>query len=184
MTGINSVKDIVDEAIMKSRKLKEGIIKARWSEIVGKLYLKSNPLWIKEEVLYVLVEDSVFMHHMNMNKNKYIAKIEEILKDTYVKDIRFKISKIEKAIDNKELEMYMNKNKDKPKPSVADEVIKTKGMSIEESIEYLRVISNEREQHLLNLGYKKCKRCGTMFKGEESYCLPCIKGNDKECIFT
>ena len=57
---IMNVSEAVEEAIVKSRKLKEGIIRGHWRDIVGKLSRKSEPLWIKEGILYVLVEDSIY----------------------------------------------------------------------------------------------------------------------------
>lgn len=180
--GINSVKEMVEEAIIKSRKLKEGILRAKWEEVVGKLYKKSKPIGIKEETLFVFVEDSVFLHHMTMNKNKYLKNIENILKDNYVKDIRFKVGKVEVEEYFLDEDMYMDNNSmDFQTPSSEDKI---KKMSIDETIEYLKKISHERDEFLHKKGYKKCKKCGTMFKGESECCYPCSRGSDDECIYT
>ncbi len=94
MNNVISVKDIIEEAVVKSKKLKEAIIRAKWKEIAGTLFFKSSPLYIKEGVLHVLVESSILLQHMYMNKNNYIEKINIILKDNYIEDIVFKVGNI------------------------------------------------------------------------------------------
>ena len=95
-----SVSKEIKEAFSKSRRLREGLLKACWHKVVGRLAQKTVPLCIKDEVLFVGVEDSLYLHHMSMNKNKYILKVQEILKNNEIKDMRFKISEI-KIVDRK-----------------------------------------------------------------------------------
>lgn len=160
-----SVSDAIEEAVIKSRRLKEGIIKGCWREIVGKLSSESKPKTLKDGVLLVVVSDSIYLHHMSMNKNKYLKTINEILKNDYVEDIRFKISKIEK------FEYYVEKNeKNEPQEEFISEISK---LSIEEKIEFLKKKSLKREEEMLKQGFKKCKRCGALYKGEGNYCMPC-----------
>ncbi len=168
--GIMSVSEAVEEAVVKSRKLKEGIIRGHWFEIVGNLSTKSEPLWIKEDTLYILVEDSVYLHHMSMNKNKYLKKIEEILKKVYVKDMRFKVSKVNKGEEySVSLENKENKENFEKKEFISE----LKDLDLEKKIEILKRKSQEREEALRKEGYKKCNFCGTMFLGEGNLCKPC-----------
>ncbi|MGL4971264.1 MAG: DciA family protein [Cetobacterium sp.] len=164
---VMNVSEAVEEAIIKSRKLKEGIIRGHWRDIVDKLSEKSEPLWIKESVLYVLVEDSMYLHHMSMNKNKYLNKVQDILKKDYVKDIRFKISKIQ----NLDYSEYMDKHVEEKKNE--EFISELKDLTLEEKIDVLRKKAKEREQVLISKGYKKCDICGMMFLGEEDTCKPC-----------
>ncbi|MCQ8211894.1 DUF721 domain-containing protein [Cetobacterium somerae] len=168
---IMNVSEAVEEAIIKSRKLKEGIIRGHWRDIVEKLSKKSEPLWIKEGILYVLVEDSIYLHHMSMNKNKYLKKILEILKKDYVKDIRFKVSKVQNCdyIDFIE----RNPNEDKKEEFISE----LKDLSLEEKIDILKKKAKERENALKLKGYKKCDICGMMFFGEGDSCKPCSLKN-------
>ena len=100
MIEIESIGNMIERAIEKSRRLKEGILKAQWKNITGKLSEKSQVLYIKESVLYVAVENSSILHFMEINKKKYINKVNEILNGNIVNDILFRISKI------KENEIY------------------------------------------------------------------------------
>ena len=164
---IMNVSEAIEEAIIKSRKLKEGIIRGHWRDIVEKLSEKSEPLWIKDGTLYVLVEDSMYLHHMSMNKNKYLKRVCDILKKEYVKDIRFKISKIQ----NLDYSNYMSTEiKDKKNEEFTSEL---KNLTLDEKIDVLKRKAKEREQVLISKGYKKCDICGMMFLGEEKVCKPC-----------
>ena len=168
---IMNVSEAVEEAIIKSRKLKEGIIRGRWRDIVEKLSKKSEPLWIKEGILYVLVEDSIYLHHMSMNKNKYLKRILEILKKDYVKDIRFKVSKVQNCDYVDFIEK--NPNEDKKEEFISE----LKDLSLEEKIDILKKKAKEREDALKLKGYKKCDICGMMFFGEGDSCKPCSLKN-------
>ena len=168
---IMNVSEAVEEAIIKSRKLKEGIIRGHWRDIVEKLSNKSEPLWIKEGILYVLVEDSIYLHHMSMNKNKYLKRIFEILKKDYIKDIRFKISKVKKCDYISYLDTNFNEDK---KEEFISEI---KDLSLEEKIIILKKKAKERESALKLKGYKKCDVCGMMFFGEGDSCKPCSLKN-------
>lgn len=168
---IMNVSEAVEEAIVKSRKLKEGIVRGHWRDIVGKLSKKSEPFWIKEGILYVLVEDSIYLHHMSMNKNKYLKKVQEILKKDYVKDIRFKISKVQSC---NYVECIDKKTDEEKKESFISEI---KDLTLEKKIEVLKKRAKEREEALRLKGYKKCDICGMMFFGEGDTCKPCSLKN-------
>lgn len=165
MMNLMSVSNAIEEAVIKSRRLREGIIKGCWREIVGKVASESKPKTLKDSVLLVVVSDSMYLHHMSMNKNKYLRLINEILKDDYVKDIRFKISKIEKF----DYCVRDNKKAEKKEKFIS----KISKFSIEEKVEFLKKESLKREEKMLKQGFKKCRRCGTLYKGEGNYCTPC-----------
>lgn len=165
-----NVKEALEEAITKSNRLREGLIRGYWKEIVGKLYLKSSPLGIKEEVLFVVVEDSLYLHNMLMKKNIYIEKINEILGKKYIRDIKYRISKVHK-LDYSESFTKNTENKEIKNKS------KIINLSIDEKIEYLKEKAKEREDSLLKRGFKKCRECGAIFFGESEVCMPCSLKN-------
>lgn len=160
-----SVSDAVEEAVIKSRRLREGIIRGYWNEIVGKLSSQSKPLGIKNGELLVVVTDSIYLHYLLLKKDLYIKKVNEILKEHYVDDIRFKISKVEKynftteKIEKKERNSFISMIKE---------------LSLDEKIEYLKNQAIKREKEMEKKGFKKCKRCGSMFLGENDLCMPCL----------
>ncbi|MGL5089053.1 MAG: DUF721 domain-containing protein [Cetobacterium sp.] len=174
--GIMNVSEAVESAILKSKKLKEGIIRGHWKNIVEKLSEKSEPLWIKEGILYVVVEDTIYLHHMSMNKNKYLKKVQETLKVDYVKDIRFKVSKVQKC-DYSEFK-YEKIVIEKKEEFISE----LKELSLEEKIYILKRKAKEREQALELKGYKKCGICGMMFLGEAEACKLCSLKDVKDKV--
>lgn len=173
MIEIESIGKMIERAIEKSRRLKEGILKAQWKDVTEKLSEKSQVLYIKEDVLNVAVENSSILHFMEMNKKKYIIKINEILNGNIVKDISFRISKIkENEIYN---DVYMDNNNLSEDEISEDEYldIDFNEMNIFQRIEHLKKSAEKKEQRLLKAGYKKCPECGAYFKGSEDMCKIC-----------
>ena len=167
MNKIISVKEMIEEAMKKSNTLRISMIKGAWQKIAENLVMKSEPLGIKDGILYVIVENSICLHAMNMKKGKYIEKINRLLKGEYVIDIKYRIGKIDLKAKMERGDNFFPEKEEK----ITEH--KTKDMSIEESIKYLTFLSKKREKYLLEKGYKKCKNCGSIFYGKESFCSKC-----------
>lgn len=163
---IKSVKNAIEEAVVKSRKLKESILKARWAEVVGEMAKKSTPLYIREGILYSLVEGPVFLQHMNMNKNNYLQKANKLLKGKYLHDMRFKVGKIslegyfheDNIVEDEEGEILLTSEELEEIRSSSEEISDSK---LRERIIHLKEESLKRDKYLLKRGYKKCIACGT-----------------------
>lgn len=173
MIEIENIGRMIERAIEKSRRLKEGILKAQWKNIAGKLSEKSQVLYIKEDVLYTVVESSSVLHFMEMNKKKYIDKVNEILNANIINEMSFRISKIkeEEIYDN----VYMDNNNLSEEKDPEDKFldIDFNEMDIFQKIEHLKKSAEKKEQRLLDAGYKKCSECGTYFNGTENMCKIC-----------
>ncbi len=168
-----SVKKAIENAFIKSKKLKVGFLKAYWDKVADRVSSRTTPLYIKEEVLYVAVEDSIYLHHMSMNKSRYLSKISELLKSDEIKDIRFKVGKvdlIEWKRDDEEESGEIGRETE-------SELI---NLSLEEKIDVLRKKSLIREKKLFDKGYKKCSRCGNMFLGTKQRCDVCSIKREKD----
>ncbi|WP_319369805.1 DUF721 domain-containing protein [uncultured Ilyobacter sp.] len=185
MKNMTSVKEIIEEAVIKSKKLKEAMIRAKWKEIAEGLFFKSSPLYIREGVLYVMVESSVLLQHMYMNKNKYIKKINEMLKGDYISEIVLKVGKIP-------IEEYFNGNLDRDSEK-ADEVEAAlssdeykelqksveniENKQIKDKVLSLKIQSLKREKSLRKIGYKYCSECGILHKNPKDLCTVCENKN-------
>lgn len=179
MRKIQSVKNAMEEAIVKSKKLKESILKARWTEVVGELAKKSTPLYLKEGVLYSLVEGPAFLQHMNMNKNKYIEKANKLLNGNYITDFRFKVGTIP-------IEEYFHEVEteapDEPvveltpweKEGIRESCMEIEDIDLRDKIIHLKEESLKREKYLEKKGYKKCLECGALYdRSEGDICRVC-----------
>ena len=184
MMELANIKIMIDSAVEKSRRLKEGILKARWQEITEKLFSKSSVLYIKEGTLYIAVENSAVLHYMELNKKKYIKKINEILKNEIIENISFFISRIQ--VDKELYDMYMDDNNLSEEGYFEDEDIDFKHMDISQKIEHLKKAAERREKYLIEKGYRKCRECGALFLGDGELCKVCRlkkKADDEMYIY-
>jgi len=186
MKGISSVKNAIEIAIVKSKKLKESILKSSWSEVVGEMAKKSAPLYIKEGVLFSVVEGSVFLQHMNMNKNNYIVNANKLLKGNYITDMRFKVGKI--SLEDYFLEKEHGVEEIEKIDLSAEEIIDIKKScsdiadeELRDRIIHLKEEALKREKTLLKKGFKKCSLCGNIYdRSEGKICRICRNKKEKE----
>jgi len=173
------VKDMMEEAITKSRLLKEGILKSEWDKIVGDLSKKSFVIFLKKGKLFIGVENSIWIQQMNFQKQSIIKKTNEFLGGNYVDEIIFKIGKkdtedyflneTENAdlidLDRVELtdEEYLQMEEELRE--IEDDLIKKQTRVVLEK-------SYKRKKYLKLHGYKKCK-CGIYYSSPEPMCYVC-----------
>lgn len=189
---LHNISDMIDTAVHKSRRLKEGILKADWEKIVGKICEKCQPDFIKDDILYIRVESPVFIHHFTFEKNKYIKLINEYFNEIVIKDILVKtgkldenrdeylvksedkISEIKKIEDNKIIMSDINNMKNDLNIPQNEEI----NFAILEKVTKLQKMAIERENYLLSNGYKKCPLCGRLYEGTEKFCRVCIDSGE------
>jgi len=64
----------------------------QWEAIVGKnIAKKSEPAYIQNDTLWVYVESSVLMQHMQAQKINLLAQIDKILPEAGIKEIRWEM---------------------------------------------------------------------------------------------
>lgn len=94
---VTDLKDLIGEGLKKSRKLKEVYIKIYWKDIVGELSKRAFPQELKGDTLTVLCESSIISHHLNLNKEKIIEGINRVIKENYVRELRFNVGSLNKC---------------------------------------------------------------------------------------
>lgn len=177
MREIISIKNMIEKAIEKSNTLKISMIKGFWKNICEDLSLKSEPINLKDGLLYIVVENSVYLHAMNMRKRVYIEKINKFLKGEYIFDINYRVRKIDISEKIKRGEGFLFEQQEKKVINY-----KTDKMSIEESIKYLSFLSKKREEILLKKGYKRCQMCNKIIDSREKLCSKCRGEEEKLTI--
>lgn len=161
-------------------KIKGNLSVFKWDEIVGqKLADFTFPLSYKDGVLLIGVISPLLERELNYMKNDIIEKINTIVPNSPVKRIRFRI--IERlpirerkqvqedtlALDGVQLEeedlKWINNVINRLK---VDDKLKKK---------YKKLLTVYKQDQKLKLkkGYKKCKKCGVLFKGEGLLCPVC-----------
>ncbi len=91
-----------------------------WSEIVGQKVAKySQPVKYKDGKLTVHVFDSVWKHHLELNKHELISRINALNNRQIIKDIYFRVGELkneEEAIINPIARHYMKKKSSSSSP--------------------------------------------------------------------
>jgi hypothetical protein len=182
MQNLVNVSDLMETAIIKSRLLKEGILKSQWDKIVGELSKKSFVIFLKDGKLFVGVENSIWIQQMTFQKSMIIEKINEFLGGEYIKEIIFKIGKK----DTKEYFLDEEKDSDlevmnleeilltqEEYQRIEDELVKIKDEKIRKQTEKVLEKSYKRKKYLKLHGYRKCE-CGVFFSSTEPMCAICM----------
>jgi len=74
----------------------------KWPEIVGKnIAKKSEPAYIQKNTLWVYVQSSVLMQHMQPEKLTLLEKINNVLPDAGIQDIRWAMQPIQSDNETK-----------------------------------------------------------------------------------
>lgn len=90
---------VLDE-ILKERGLSKKINEQRailsWNEIVGKTVSQNaQPAKIVDGTLFVHVSNSVWAHKLSFFAHNYAAKINRLLNEEVVKEVKFSVGKVE-----------------------------------------------------------------------------------------
>lgn len=189
---MNALKNILDEVLLKRQiyvKIKGNLALFQWDKIVGdKLINYTTPLFYRENTLFIGVTSPLFMRELALMKADIVRRINENIVDSPVKDIKFKLvssmrtsarrklksTKKDEYISYENIELtekdieWVNSMVDKLK---VDENLKKK---------YKELLTTYKKNERLKeeMGYKKCAKCGALFKGEGTLC-PVCKLKDK-----
>lgn len=134
---LSNVGEMINIAVDNSKSLKEGILKAEWLEIVGRVGNESQPEYIKDGVLTITVESPIFIHHFIGKKKEYIEKINQYFNRDLVQDIDIRSG----TLDEKRSEYlnrdvsYENEYEDEEKTEDYDDNDYTKDDDFEEDYE-------------------------------------------------
>ena len=175
-----NISDLMGTAIIKSRSLKEGILKSEWDKIVGELSKKSFVIFFKQGNLFVGVENSIWIQQMNFQKQSIIEKTNEFLGGNYVNNIIFKIGKkdtkdyfLEKQETEDTIDLDNISLTDDEYLQMEDELKEIKDIFIKKKIKIILEKSYKRKKYLKLHGFKQCK-CGIYYSSAEPMCAICM----------
>jgi hypothetical protein len=174
------LKEMVELAISKSRRLKEGMLRSKWKEIAGELSKKSEVLYIKNGVLYVSAENSLWIQHLNFKKMELLERCNEVLGGKYLVDLFFRAGKVNLEKHFLSEESFME-DYDPEKIQLTPEEIHSIRKSLDgvedevirEKLFSLNVGSKKKEKFLLGHGYKVCTNCHVLHNTEGELCTVC-----------
>lgn len=199
---LNNIKDPLN-ALLKRRelyvKVKGTVTLIKWRKIVGEnLSRYANPIYYKDGVLYIGVVSSLFKRELESMKGEILSKIKTSIEDSPIVDLKFRI-----ADSGVNMPRKINSTK---KPSIEKTcpgygIHPNNGIKLEENdikwieenvkrlkaddkliIKYRKLLEAFKELEVKKkiAGYKKCKKCGALFKGKGLLCPICeIKDKKK-----
>ena len=93
------IKTILEDTLDQlglSEKIDECKALALWNDVVSTLASRTQPVSISNSKLIVNVTDSVVLHTLSLYKRKYVEKINLLAGRNVIKDIIFRVGKVEK----------------------------------------------------------------------------------------
>lgn len=91
MINVKTTENIVEEALKKSKKLRESYLKSRWDTIVGEeLVSRCFVDRIDEKLLYITTDTSSLANYLLLESENIKKKVNTLLKEDYIDNIRIK----------------------------------------------------------------------------------------------
>lgn len=192
INDLKNVSDMVNDSISKSKNMKVAVLKAEWETVVGKFSTKIQPKYIQDRVLKIIVEDPLYASHLKLKEREFVEKINCFFGEDVIETITTEIGKLQEIIDESfskkkiistpevekmgvDIKIPKGELLNQEKEIENDEKSELNSLNIQEKISHLHKMAIERERFLLSNGYKKCKKCGMIYEGEEEYCRVCIE---------
>ncbi len=182
---------ILDQVLTKKNfyiKIKGNLALLKWDEIVGKKLAEfTAPLYYREGVLYVGVVSPLFMRELTAMKDIILQRIQKEVGESPVHDLKFRV--IERAPRKKKKFIPQTEEADfsKVKLSASDlNWIKTLVERLNADEKAKRkyeelLIAYKKNVKLREMSkYKRCKKCGVLFKGKGDLCPVCAVSDRKK----
>ena len=97
---MQSIKGVLQGAINRTgineRKLEECKALLLWDEVTPSLITRTQPVSISRGRMFINVTDSVILHQLTFYKKEYMDKINLIAGKRFVRDIVFRVGKVER----------------------------------------------------------------------------------------
>ncbi len=127
------IKTILEDTLDQlglSEKIDECKALTLWNDVASTLASRTQPVSISNSRLIVNVTDSVVLHTLSLYKRKYVEKINLLAGRDVIKDIIFRVGKVEKKdTEPKDRDNYMEELKgtqlDQGELEKIDEIVST-----------------------------------------------------------
>lgn len=147
-----------------------------WRQVVGELIARRTcPLYVMNGVLYVEAATSVIAQEVSLMKGDYIKRINEVLGEKGLSDIKPKApqqaredSRLPDSIDLQHAPL-LDDERDQIRKITAD----VQDGQLRKTLERLFSTLKKLEKARQRLGWKRCPRCGVFHDGEGELCFNC-----------
>ena len=143
-----------------------------WNEVAGENMAKlAAPLRVREGIFYITVKNPVVAQQLELLKDRYIKKLNDALVDTEVKDLRFRVGKIEVVEELEEPIMEPENFDDSP---VADALNEIEEGPLKDSLESMMRYHLTLDARRKREGFKECEQCGSYHEEKGNICYHCF----------
>jgi hypothetical protein len=181
---MKKIGNILNEFLIKRElytKIKGSLSILKWNEIVGqKLSDFTSPLSYKDGILVIGVISPLIERELNYMKKDIIEKISTSVPGSPVKRIRFKIIEQLPVRDSaqryqEDASMFDNVQLEEEDLRWIDNVVNHLRVDdkLKEKYKELLAIYKKDQKSKIKKGYKRCKKCGALFKGKGLLCPVC-----------
>jgi rubrerythrin len=145
-----------------------------WEEAVGERIARlTTPLRVREGIIFVEVSSHVLAQELSMLKEEYIRKINELLGEERVRDIRFRVGQAlrqreEEAIKLEEVPLSAAEQEE-----IAHLVSDVEDERLREALRAFFITERRIERLREERGFARCPRCGVLHQGEGEICSFC-----------
>lgn len=173
------------------KKYNEQSITLHWREIAGEeIYAHSRAVSLNRGVLLVVVDNSVWCHHLAISKSDIINKLNSYAGEKLIIDIRFKAGNLkdyqnyENDNDNLALEQKIRfiKLSEQEKTEAEQKTTDITNQALKQKI--TKIIKKDIALRKMRLAehWKKCQNCSVLCPPEEILCPACSLEAKKERI--
>jgi len=153
-----------------------------WEEAVGERVARlTKPLQVREGTIFVEVRSHVLAQELSMLKEEYIKRINKLLGEERVRDIRFRVG-AGGALRQREREEEAIKLEEVPLSTEEREEIdhlvrEVDDERLREALRRFLITERRIEKVRLERGFRRCPRCGGLHRDGEELCIYCQPGS-------
>lgn len=147
-----------------------------WRQVVGELIARRTcPLYVMNGVLYVEAATPVIAQELSLMKGDYIKRINEVLGETLISDIKPKApeqahedSRLPDSIDLQHAPLL-----DDEREQIQKITATITNDPLRETLERFLITLKRLEKARQRLGWRRCSRCGIFHDDEGELCFNC-----------
>lgn len=147
-----------------------------WRQVVGELIARRTcPLYVMNGVLYVEAATPVIAQELSLMKGDYIKRINEVLGETRISDIKPKApeqahedSRLPASIDLQHAPLLDDEREQIQKITAA-----ITNDQLRETLERFLITLKRLEKARQRLGWKRCPGCDVFHDGDGALCFNC-----------
>lgn len=145
-----------------------------WEEAVGEQIARlTAPLRVREGIIFVEVSSHVLVQELSMLKEEYIRKINELLGEARVRDIRFRVGQTLRQQEEEAIKLEEVLLSAEEQEEINHLVSDVEDERLREALRAFFITERRIEKLREERGFKRCPRCGVLHRSDGELCPFC-----------